>query len=929
MSDTDLKSIAARIRKSPASHEYFFEQLNDPVWLRSLTAMGFFKDAPEPVRSEEWVSYPAWSESRYLVRVGAQAPDEVLKLARKIRPTENPRVHQNILEIAAQLPEAMAAELARMEAKWLRTYTGHIVGIPSAAVPLLTHLAGEGQAKTAFELAGALLAITPTGRPWSGRDAALARMSEYEYAQVINGSWPALIQADPRRALSFLCDLLAEVVHAGDEDGDDTDLTNIWRRAIEDHAQNVSHSLLDTLVDAVRDYSLAVVQSPGGWQIAMAVLKARPEPVFRRIALHLLRVEGSAEDIAAALADHTLAYELDYWHEYGELLRDRFTDLADEQREEVLATLARGPEAEMTPWREERGDTTDDLQRTDRICRVERYVLIAEHLTGEQLREYEVLREEFGEREHPTFLMYTGSWTGPTSPYSEADLTELDPEQLVEKLRGWQPGADPQALSPEGLGRTVQGVVAARPTDFANAANEFIGLDATYVRGLLAGLTDALRADKPFAWRPVLELSAWVLEQTTTDDKGTAYMERDPHWGWARKQVASLLSQAFGEGPAEAPQSERDTIWCLLAVLTDDPDPAPAQETRNNGEGMDPATLAINTTRGEAMHAVVRYVLWVERALGDGARAAGLGFAPEAKAVLERHLDVVVDPSLAIRAVYGQWFPQFVRLDADWARQLAPLVFPTTPDLSAQFDAAWNAYVMFNSPYTDVFAVLREAYAQAVEKTNEGENTPPRSDSPEERLGNHLITYRVLGAMSDDGDDDLFGVYWRAAGSELRKQVLTQAGWSLERSPKLDAAIGERFMVLWGWVFAETSARDPGALAGFGAWLGAPTLDGGWLLRQAQAVLNLGVHLNPNFVVYRALPRLASEHPREAVAVLRGMVLTDDQGWSLQGATDETRDALRLVLASDDEDTRSDAQQLVHLLGARGMTEFRDLVSDD
>jgi hypothetical protein len=480
----------------------------------------------------------------------------------------------------------------------------------------------------------------------------------------------------------------------------------------------------------------------------------------------------------------------------------------------------------------------------------------------------------------------------------------------------------------------LQGVVAARPADYAAIAGEFAALDATYVRALLAGLTDALRSEQPLDWTPVLELCGWMLEQTATaderDERGVR-MDRDPHWGWARKQVASQLSQAFAKGPAEAPQSEREAIRALLAALAEDPDPTPAQEAQHDGEGMDPATLAINTTRGEAMHGVVRYVLWVERALGEEAgeeaQATGIGFAPEARDLLERHLDVAVDPSLAIRAVYGQWFPQFVRLDTDWARRLAPLVFPTAPERGAEFDAAWNAYVVFNRPYTAVFEVLRDAYAHAVSKAAEREDSAVRADSPEERLADHLLTYRVLGATAGGGDD-LFATFWKTAGSALRKQVLTQAGWSLERSPKLGAEIGSRFVATWEWIFAETSGDDPGALAGFGAWLGAPTLDGGWLLRQARAVLDLGVHLDPAFVVYRALPRLAAENPRDTIAVLRGMMLTDAEGWSPYGATDEIREALRLVLASDDADASRNAEEVVDLLGARGMTaEFRDLVS--
>jgi hypothetical protein len=650
--------------------------------------------------------------------------------------------------------------------------------------------------------------------------------------------------------------------------------------------------------------------------------------MFQRIRLHLLRIQGSAEEVAAALSNHELAYDLNYWHEYGELLRTRFADLSPEQQEDVLATITRGPELEMEPWRQQSGQTDEDLRRMERVSRLERYALIADHLTGERRDEFDALREEFGEPEHPTFLSYTTSWTGPTSPYTEADLTELDLRQVVERLREWTPEPGPQTPSREGLGRSLQATVAAKSSEYASAASEFVGLDATYVRALLAGLADAARGGQRFGWRPVIELCGWVLEQPTMGDEHAAYMDRDPHWGWARKQVASLLSQAFAKGDAEAPQSERDAIWALLSKLAEDPDPTPAQETRHDGKRMDPATLAINTTRGEAMHGVVRYVLWVERALGDDALTTGIGFAPEARDLLECHLDPAVDPSLAIRAVYGQWFPQFVRLDTDWARHLAPLVFPTLDDRGAEFDAAWNAYVVFNRPYTKVFEVLRDAYAHAVARTAEREDFAVRADSPEERLADHLLTYRVLGATAGDGDD-LFATFWRAAGSALRKQVITHAGWSLERSPELGDEIGCRFVATWEWIFAETSASDPGALSGFGVWLDASTLDGGWLLKQARAVLDLGVHLEPASVVYRALPRLASEHPPDTIAVLRGMMLTDTEGWSLYGSTDEIHEALRLALATNNADARRDAEDVVHLLGARGMTaEFRDLLPD-
>ena len=72
---------------------------------------------------------------------------------------------------------------------------------------------------------------------------------------------------------------------------------------------------------------------------------------------------------------------------------------------------------------------------------------------------------------------------------------------------------------------------------------------------------------------------------------------------------------------------------------------------------------------------------------------------------------------------------------------------------------------------------------------------------------------------------------------------------------------------------------------------------------------------------------MAGEHLREVIEILRLMVVTDPEGWSVLGSVDEVRQTLAVVLDSDDEQARSDAIAVLHLLGAKGMTEFRDLLS--
>jgi len=94
-------------------------------------------------------------------------------------------------------------------------------------------------------------------------------------------------------------------------------------------------------------------------------------------------------------------------------------------------------------------------------------------------------------------------------------------------------------------------------------------------------------------------------------------------------------------------------VWHILKLLTEDPDPTPEHEARYGGSNMDPATLSINTTRGEAMHAVVSYALWVRRHIDSQADAEdqprrGFDEMPEVREVLDAHLNVAQEPSPAI-----------------------------------------------------------------------------------------------------------------------------------------------------------------------------------------------------------------------------------------------------------------------------------------
>jgi hypothetical protein len=56
------------------------------------------------------------------------------------------------------------------------------------------------------------------------------------------------------------------------------------------------------------------------------------------------------------------------------------------------------------------------------------------------------------------------------------------------------------------------------------------------------------------------------------------------------------------------------------------------------------------------------------------------------------------------------------------------------------------------------------------------------------------------------------------------------------------------------------------------------------------------------------------------------MIATSPEAWSVLGSVDDVRETIATVLGSGDENACADAIVVLNLLGARGMSEFRDLV---
>jgi hypothetical protein len=197
--------------------------------------------------------------------------------------------------------------------------------------------------------------------------------------------------------------------------------------------------------------------------------------------------------------------------------------------------------------------------------------LISEDLSGEWKQRFLEITKELGPSEHPEFSSYRsgGSW-GYRSPKAATDLASLTVNETVNFLKTWEPPSDWMGPSPEGLGRELTALAASDPERFAKAADQFSGLDPTYVRSVIHGLEEASKKGLKFAWPQVLKLCRRVVEQPhDIPGREKNQREADPDWGWTLKAISSLLTcwfQTWNRQPNQKP-SMCAVRWTLLRFL--------------------------------------------------------------------------------------------------------------------------------------------------------------------------------------------------------------------------------------------------------------------------------------------------------------------------------------------------------------------------
>ncbi len=937
------------IGKGYAQYQYFFDRLNSPAWLKPLADRGFFQKPPEPIREGQYISFPIWPESRYLIRM-ARVPEvqnAVLDVALRIPTSENSRVHDDIADVGLALPPSLAAKLVPQISASIPLSVKLLLG--EKVKDLIVHLATGAQGPAAIELTASALALTPDPRVDRREEESIlspepqSHFRDWYYSRIVDAAVPEVVKCSGIEVVRLFCRLLNDAIRLSrksEEEGDE-DYLYIRHPAIE-HGKDPD-DIPSLLLCAVRDAAeLLITADPSQLPAVITVLQEQKWVSFRRLELHIARL---FPEQGWALAEQSfqqpdILSRASTRHEAVLLLKATFPTLTAERKQQILVWMDAGPSEEaLRNWLAFIGEevTEEKIRHLSNRGRLDHFSILEGQLPEPYQTRYEELKAQLGTPSPPDRVSYPrfGAISA-ESPKTAEELAELSVDDLLGFLKSWVPGHDVFAPTAEGLGGALTSVVRKRPSDFAAAAPKMEGLDPTYIRALFGSLTAALKQGERWDWGPVLELGKWVVAQgREIPDRKGGLMDADPDWGWSRTAIIDLLTTGFEGGQDRLPLDYRSSAWEVLQPLTDDPYPGVEDE---RGEKFDPSFLSINSTRGRALDAVIDYAWWLRRCTDAARKAKGqtpidFDSMPEVRDVLNAHLEIEREPTLTIRSVYGRHLTSLASLDWNWVRAHVDAILPPGRDDQPLFSAAWESFIAFNEPNTVLLQALLPAFQRAVAQIGQAMGMMRHPGSPEDRLSEHLLIYYWLGSIEFGSVDGLIETFYATASDALRGHAMWFVGTSVSRwDDAAPAQVFDRLKTLMERrLDVASQAEKPDLfvkeLANFGWWFTSEKFDERWSLETLLSILRLTKKAEGEMGVVKLLSERCPRYPVECVTCLRLMIEGDRERWLLLGVESDAIELLRSALNSNNPDAALSARRLAEELIARGHFGFRTLLA--
>lgn len=914
----------------PEQRRYFFERCNNPKWLKPLKDIDAFSDPQEVQREGGYIRFLGWPESQYLSRIADSESEEVFEIIKNIN-TDNQSVLDDFVEAALKSPTNIASKYADLIIKKRWIQNPYNLRLPDKIAELMEKLAKEGYVENALKLARVLFdtkADSPTklsddGHPlstvWHN---ARAHFDDWRLGEIVKNKTKHLSEKDPGGLFGVLASCLHQALDLEGKTKNDNkfyDHSHIWRpnmgKSRSSH-ENTKNILLDGLVDLIDKYESKLETL----KKFIEILKKHHVGLFKRIEIYIyLKTPNPfTKEIEEILTDPEVITSYNLRREYLPLLGKEFVNLSEISQQKIIQTISDGPDLEKPD-----GMPEERFDRMNEDWKALYFSQIKDFLPRDEESFYSRVVEKYGEPKDSDGEVH--SWEGGQSPISSEDLNKKEPDDVLKYLMGYKPPEDPfHRYSSGGLGMVFAGVVSENPTKYISLSSEFVRLKTRpiFVYHFVNGLNTAVKNGKCFEWEAVINLFYEIVCNENAVDQSSPANEDEQDWKSVLRTISDFLGRALGQDTCDIPVTLREKAWEIISTLAENPEPTPEYEKRDGEGGLDPMTLAINTIRGEAMHGVINYGLWLAR---NNVSTGENKMPKELSSLLDTHLDINKDPSLAVRSVYGWRLPNLFYLNKQWLEKNKEKIFDKKN--LEYLRAAWEGYLA-NNVLKEVVHILKQEYLDFISYLGTFEKREGfRTTDADQRFPQHIMVIHVNDQEHEH--DDLIKEFFSSSPVSAKAEGINFAGRVVLREIENFSDSGEVKQKLSKlWRERLDASADQEELKEFGWWFKSSPIGDKETLDQMIKTLELtNGNIDVPYEIIEKLVDMTNEYPVEAIKILDMLAHSDQETHEISYKKEEYRQIIKKVKETENIEAIGLANTLINYLGSRGFTqEFRDLL---
>ena len=856
---------------------YFFSKAKDLKWFRPLKDLGYFQPSqnPQPQESDEKGLYtiPVWPALLYLEKISPELSKpgnrsyagEIIQIIREVsRPpsgnkTDNYRTWAAFARILSNIPVDLIqyADLD-LVGDWVKSQFGSsLLGreLGQRLVPRFLQRSNPGDWEKAERLIEIVTEVRIVEKVYGKERKVInkevhAALDSYSLRELFKHNSELL----GRRVGEGVVRILSKRIKESSTSDSHDELSHIWRRAIEDHAQNVgTEDTEHVLVSAFRDVlcCFSSEKTDEAHDVLRALLTDE-SVLVRRVALHAINKHYS---LYPELFWEILGpqwFQSEYKHELYQLINLNFSKFSSPEQARLIEVIQK-----LTY---EHSDEKDSVRR-DMAMRLDWLHAIRGmgNVQADQLYDQYLGVVEYVPK-HPDFSSYSEVRHGNVAPNSKDQLLKLSIAEIVAYLEEFQETGRWEDPTEEGLADVLMEAVKEDPKKFDIEVHRFLESKLAYQYEILRGFEEAWKFGKRFEWKAVLTFCEQLIDRNgfweLKDKRPDAHLRATR--SWITSEICSLIScgvsnddWAFDD--TFLPQAEK----IIVKIIKNEPPTA-------KGRDDDALTEAMNTPKGRCIESLVAYSLRNARLLESKGQERKT-FLARIQQVFDDELSQCLGGNYEFSALAGRNILQLHYLSQEWLKARFNDIFSLRSERN--WRCAMQGYSYVNLVHPDIYAWLK----------NNGHlrkvlNVTWRNKDVRKKIIQQ-IAVQYIGGKEELTGDSLFADILCSWKEEDISEIIWQF-WT-GREQKLSGNQRQRILEFWKWcsdkirTHEEENARTLSGLLQLTCYLSEMGQDEEAMVIQAAPYADVGHH-SSFFIEY--LSTLSAQSPKAVAKVFLAML---------------------------------------------------------